>query len=695
MIRLALALWLALGGAVSAQDIAVRSGEHDGFARIVLTLPPGTDWRLGRSAQGYDLKIDPAAAFDTSQVFARIDRNRLSDLSDGGGILHLVLGCECYATAFPWQSDGLVIDIRDGPAPEGARFEAPLAATGAAVTLPLLTAGAAPGLSARQWMPDTFVAAAGSPAVGPMEMELLQTLSRAAAQGLIDPAHGPASVTGSDQANPQGALAGPEELASPAPAGALAGLWSRTGLAGSTGLPLLPSQGATGCLPASYFELPPATDFNLDIAAARTGLTGEFDRMAADNVLLLARTYLNYGFGAEAAQALGLDGTGTQEKQALLAMARLIDGRPASGGIMTGQGACEGDGALWAFLAGEAPEGEGGKERILAAYRRLPVPAAKSIAPELIARLLATGDSERADMVSSLLAAGPDHLATVFREGDSLLAQTRGETALALQDLSALAASDPRLSPDGLARLFDLTISEGGAVLPADLRLSESLRYEYRDDPGIARLTVAETRARAAAGDFAGAFGIVSLPSAGLDGPELGALRDEIAGRLASDGSDESVMAVAFDLRPDLGGGAQNLLAGRLLDMGFADRAAELLSGPAGSGDMAERRYLRAAAALARGHPEDVALILHAMNDPRAEDLRARAGRQGASAMGERAGLPEIHGEALAAGPGPPGPSAASPPIAASRELLDGAEALRLSIAQMLSSAAPESQASN
>ena len=123
------ALCLCVFGAAgaSAQTLTMRSGEHATFTRLTLPLPPGQGWQLGRTDDGYGLRLPGSAAtLATGGVFARIPRSRLAALRPAATGIDLLLACDCHAIGFE-EGDLLVVDIRDGPPPPGARFEARLA----------------------------------------------------------------------------------------------------------------------------------------------------------------------------------------------------------------------------------------------------------------------------------------------------------------------------------------------------------------------------------------------------------------------------------------------------------------------------------------------------------------------------------------------------------------------------------------
>ncbi len=131
-LRLALALALALGVpvAAAAETARVRSGDHPDRTRLVVELAEPAAWRLGRVEGGYALEVArPELGFDLSQVYRLISRARIAALRQEPGQprLTLELACDCHATAMDFNQSWIVVDVLDGPAPAGSRFEAALA----------------------------------------------------------------------------------------------------------------------------------------------------------------------------------------------------------------------------------------------------------------------------------------------------------------------------------------------------------------------------------------------------------------------------------------------------------------------------------------------------------------------------------------------------------------------------------------
>lgn len=78
MIRLALVLWVLLAGHLAAAPVLVKTGEHDGFTRLVMEFQAPVDWQMGRSADGYELRVvGQPVNYDLSEAFRLIGKSRL------------------------------------------------------------------------------------------------------------------------------------------------------------------------------------------------------------------------------------------------------------------------------------------------------------------------------------------------------------------------------------------------------------------------------------------------------------------------------------------------------------------------------------------------------------------------------------------------------------------------------------------
>ena len=689
MMRWLVVILCLLAGSAVAQEGPVRSGAHPGFTRLTLPLANGTDWRMGRTKAGYGIRIDAPLDLDLSRVYDLIDRSRLADIDATTDLLSLAIDCACHATAFVFRDRYLVIDIQDGPADPASPFEGALDGDGVSVpdadrgvgapdmagvpgrmVLPLAP-GTAPvpvatiGLRADRPRPAPAPVAEPadpSPALQGLEREVIDSLARAASQGLLDLA--PEAVEALDHGGTAEAPAIPDDPVAvpnphadaPKPAAAPAAdshvaAQARSGTPGllaQTSLDALQSaldaaRGATGegerCWPPQFTDLTlaedGAEDFGRRIGRLRAAVTDDRDRADGEAVADLARGYLTFGFGEEAIQTLQIDGVTDRGRLALRAMAEVIDDLPQSGSDLAAQVGCPGSTGLWALLADGTPEvaAKIEQDQVVQQFKLLPEPVQTVLGPRLADLLRQAGRADMAELVlapAQRMASPPVDVTLAETE----LAVERGDVAAATETLADLAARDTRMTPDALVRLVDLQLDQQEPVTPETLSLLEAYQFEFRGQPVVADLMRARVAALAQQSAFAQALTLLPDAEALLPEADAVTLRSDVTRGIAARGEEMMFLDVAFrpmgrDVAPD----AQNAVAARLLDLGFPDRAAEVISGPAIGTVMAERRYLRATAAMDMGDPDGAAAQLAGVSTPRAQSILGIAPPDGPDAV--------------------------------------------------------------
>ena len=185
-----------------AQDVTVTSGEHDTFTRIALDFGQVIDWQMGRTPDGYALRVaGQKPKYDLSAVYKLIGKDRIAALwvDPANGDLHLGIGCGCFAMPFAFRPSIVVIDIKNGKPPKGSAFEVDL--PGASTKLVGVPPDPEPsGRPAYDWvgarLTETDAKAPVQPDVPaaplpvdaglePLRKALLEEMSRGAATGLI------------------------------------------------------------------------------------------------------------------------------------------------------------------------------------------------------------------------------------------------------------------------------------------------------------------------------------------------------------------------------------------------------------------------------------------------------------------------------------------------------------------------------
>lgn len=684
----ALAAGLLLAGPMSA-EVAIRSGEHADFSRLVFYFEGPTDWTLGRAGGGYRLVAGGTPPdYDTSQVFDFLPRTRLLRVDETPAGLDLVVDCVCHADAFEHSPGILVIDIKDGPPPAGSPYEArvltpaaPARIAGAPRTLltlpitfdspagaaaaagasgPVATTGhpahsspAATSTSAATMPAVPAAGAAGAPAAtlagadaasdtpaAALRAELGEGLGRAIAQGLATAAT-PTDPAAEERSDP---------LALPA------GIDLRSGLDLAAGA-VAEDPAAPHCAEPALYDVASWSGGATPLAAVEAARSGFFADLEAPDpaaVLALARAYASLGFGAEAAQVLATWPAAPEAAAAVREIARQVDDPGVAGSaLLQGQVSCDTPAALWAFLA-TPPGGAGLPEANVAAVLRtlsgLPVDLRRQVAPAVSERLRDAGraaeaEAARATLTRATTAPGTAMQVEILRAAEgpaprdavaavAEAARGPGMPALVAQAemLSRLAAERRPVDPD-LARDVEAQIHQGkgspesAALLDAYVTaLAATARYE--DALGLL--------ARLRRSDYAAAY-------------NLAGGTDRVMAAVAGDPSDgtflvESRSFAAGPLADLLSGEIVAGIAGRMVALGFVEEAGTYAAAiqartaaaggpgsPAGAPAIlpaeseAVRQVALAGIALGDGRPAEALARLSGIATPDAARMKARA----------------------------------------------------------------------
>lgn len=670
---LVILIWLLVAGAVSAQPIIVRSGEHDGFSRLVLKLPTGVDWRLSRAGRIAVLSLnDPDAVFDLGQVFERIPRTRLESASQSGPgrPLNLNLTCDCPTEARIGGDRLLVVDIRD---PVSASVSEPSRQT--EYRLPKVYTTSQP------WLPRR-IGAVTSPVVNEpttrrgyedrsgvdlverhpspgatdglgdtdlheqlnlSELRLLEQVGRATRQGLLTPRSEVTSLEtgGARERDAAQGAAKPD--------------------ASHENLPARQRQGE----PQQQIQMSAVTSADRDtarhranggrsepdvclrpgdVAIADWGGNGGFSKMLgelrsrlhsetgdldAKAHIELARLYLHYGFGLEALRLLESVG----ETDSILAdMARLMDGEPGPDlRVFEGQLTCANDTSLWAFLAhsrdGPALDGEQ-TAAILRAFAKLPDHLRGHLGPRVSARFLGHGDPDAAASILRLI----DPAATEPPDGSGIVQaeidRDRGDAAAAETHLKDVVEEGSDQSPEALIDLIEDMYNRHAVGEPGLAQLVGAYVTEFGESVLGARLRRANVLSLLLGGDYAGAFSVVQ-DIAGLDPKIFNSTFADAVVDLTMGADDMTFLALIHQEMagemPVLPVSVGNAAAKRLISLGFPRSAEPLMASPISARRTPDRRLLWARVALAGNLPDRAVAELADLEGAEAELLRAEA----------------------------------------------------------------------
>ncbi len=580
MIRyFAVIVWSLFPIALHAAPVIVKSGEHDGFTRLVMDLGAPITWRVGRSLDGYALHFDGAPpTYDLTQAFALIGKGRLAALwaDPESGDLRIGIACACHALPFEFRPGIVVIDLKDGPPPKGSSFELAIDGSSAPVLagrdLAMLRPKPRPGewVAGYDWLQppprqantaqgaaDASVGTISDLNLDPLRKTLMWQLSKGAAEGVVD-------------------------LTMPSDAHLATGSEVVTDVETSTGEDLNNNLSATPQELAAQGQ-PCITNDALDLASWGTsdpiadqlanrqvGLLGEFDRPESAAITKAVKLNLFLGFGVEARQLLIAFPFESPERAVWSSLAHLLDDDEDVSPAFAGLAACDSAAALWAVLTGgsltKGPQVNA--PAVLLAFSRLPLHLRRQLAPRLTERFLAMRDQNSARAVKDAVMRAPD-------QESAEMAQVGAEIDMSLHDpRSAEAALAPMLrdsgtsTPDVIVSFVEARVAQN---LPIKAELVSTLAGLVRETPegkDRSRVVFALIVSQAASGDFDSAFaGLSENPDAESDLWRL----------LATIGTDADLLNHAV-----LGDGASDIsvdeksaevLAQRLSDLDFAAAA--------------------------------------------------------------------------------------------------------------------------
>jgi len=667
MLRLALFLW-CLALPAHALPVAVRSGEHADFTRLVVMLPKGAQWQVEPSEDGYRLKTnmeDPE--FQLQDVFRLIPRTRVERIQSyvgGGGLLfETAIGVEMRS--FQLRLGGVVLDFYDAPAPVEAALSSELPpAPPSRRSVHPVPVGAAhldlywEGLVAdpKASMPDTQGKAPLTPIVVEaqlsvpkieqtdervtvVEERLRKELSRAASQGLVEidmpklPKPVEAEPSSADVPTSKIQDAAPDPYYQPHDHIAFK---SETSIdqARPSGDPTLGrTENGLRCAPDSLFDLGAWMgdgDVSHQIGAGRRAVMGEFDKPNQDEVIKLARTYLAFGFGAESRALLRDMGESSDARDALMYLANLFDELPAvSRSPFAQMVGCDGYVSVWALLGANPlpPKEDVNFAALQRTYLGLSPQLRQTIGPDLVSRLIAIDapDIARAIRPALLRITEEDHSALDMVDAQLILQEGGDDADHALAEV---VAKDGTHSADALLLLVDDQLSRGRAIDSATIQNARALAFERKGDPVAYLLLRAAALGYASVGEFDEAFTLMKDWPRDVDPERRASTRDEMIGLLARLPSDGMFLRNLFaHWKPVLASAKQVDLrfevANRLLGLGFEDTATTILTQAKSPSD--KDLLLMGKAALA-SHDAAAALThLAGIAGPEAARLRAQA----------------------------------------------------------------------
>ncbi|WP_050605127.1 hypothetical protein [Ruegeria sp. 6PALISEP08] len=603
--------------AAAAQDVTVRSGEHDGYTRLVFNVPPNTEWALAQRKDGARLTVDlDGVTFRTGSVFSRLTTNRLESLSQAqpGGALELEFGCECVASAFLYRGSMIVLDVAPG------EFLPPLLAD----LPPPMTRQPIKAVSVSNT--DAQMAGLDLPL---LKHELKDQLSNRFLQGadrkLLDLRLAPVGPRNSTPSNTDPLLT---DLSSNMRLTTV--LDDLKDVLNSEVLQLESNAVCISTTELGFSEWSTAEPFVTQVSSLRTALYQEFDTLDEEKALELAKLYAFHGFGTEALAIFGLSQTGTGEAERIEAIARLVDEKPVqTSNPFSGLQRCDSDAALWAVLSEKKLASDADVEAIEQAYAGLPDHLRRRFGTRL-SQILVEGDELEAArrVIRSVDRIEKSNSPSTTR-AKAIVAAAEGDHTREEELLTEVVTSTEATpeAPVALARLVEKRWTERQSVSAQELELAASYAVEYRRSDLGPMMARTYAIALSLSLDFDPAFDIILELANGQD-------RNRAFNRhlhLLSERSDDvTFLRQTFHLMqmsktPALTTDTAIALADRLTMLGFADQSFALANRTEDQTHRAERARLRARAALMSGRPHQALLELAEDGSEEALALQAQA----------------------------------------------------------------------
>ena len=661
--------FLFAGDAVVAETLRVRSGEHERFTRITIGIPPGSDWRVKESDDGFELSLNVEnAAYDLSGFFSRIPRTRVLDVAQEeiGEPLKFKLNCSCSVQTFLFGESLVVIDVSNsGPsnlsAPlspttnfsferyrfaddldklEPARRDSGITALGASTDAEFQGSFSQPE-GDRSTTSSSFLREFSILEVGRdrnlAEARLIEEIEHARSQGLlttkresggIDPNYeSKFDDVGPDQGAEVGFSTNDLGLNLDYPNAFDESLvLSMDQLEENADDPLcIEKEGLT-----INSWVPKKSSYSQQVAFWRGRLFDEFDRVNDAAAINLAKVLLHFGFGAEALETLLLSTVESSDREILVELAKIIDepGEYASP-IFEGQQVCDRDSALWAVLAWPGAAASSNREAVIRSVNSLPRGLKEHLGAAASRIFLKENERDVSDSILRILdrAQNDRNFASLLAEANS--AELTGKQEVARTNRELVAESNTIHSPAALIQLVSQVLDERGTLGPEIVSLVSSYERELEGTRIGLELARAKILGYAILGDFKEAVRNFSKTANHLESPSLHETRNDLLMLLTESASDADFiqfgLSLAQGFESDLDEMVREKMVSRLLSLGLSRSANGLLSLLKTSDESNNSRILRAQAALLEDLPYEALEATSGMSQPEAIKLRAKA----------------------------------------------------------------------
>lgn len=622
-----------------ARDVAVRSGEHEAFTRLVFYLKPADKFEISKTKEGYLLSLSPdVTGYNLSRAFDLIGRTRVRTLTPTkSGALDIQKGCDCHIKELRLSTGELVLDIVDGPDPNNIpsttsrSFPVPrtMNVDQQRATLPLLNAAAEQSeMIDNQDKPSGASATENSGTVSETpqldKQELLSQLSRAASQGLIDANINPPDILRN---------ADPADTTEPTLETKLIPHSPEHQVRMQTAVEQAradhfgggePASTSQPCLPDQQFDIARWGVYTSEVNAPvfeSSNFLGEFDRPDMDRLVSHIRQKIYMTFGLEALQLMENYGDDMGDGAVLRMMAEVVEfGEAKSHADWDSQLTCNTRGAMWAALAQPTIEDKINTKAILRSFSELPPHLRSHLAPILARKFLNSGRVGTAVEIRNIAtrsALAPSGAASVM---DADIDIAEGKVEKGEQRLTDMIQEDHSQTQPAILALIKSKLQNDRGISDHELTLLASVAFEHKESRAGDELRQLHIRALFHMGRFAQAFEL-------LDNPPNGSIQakhlDDAGSYLVSLGSDAEFLIYLLT-RTDWGTTSAEvrlMMAERLRTLGFPEHARRLVLSGDDTPSRTAREFL-AEVALAQDKPKVALGYLTGLTSDNASSLR-------------------------------------------------------------------------
>lgn len=454
-----------------AAPVVIKSGEHGDFTRLVLYKNVTQSWSWEQNEKSGVLKIKGLQdGFDLSEVYQRIDRNRIADLSEDADSLRIAWECDCEVELSELPLGFLQIDFRNQTESNRNRTSA----TSKDVWGSLLL---------RPKSIRRFDA---------IDAELLDPSSQKRDAFFLGLSEEIASSSTNEFLTPNGSQAQLEAVDTASPKDRRTQLLDSLGgraqfVDASAKKPVHPNQAEN--LAHELCESPQAVSlsqwggadsFNVSLSIHRSNLLSEFDRVVDSQVMALARFYLHFDMAEEASHIIDAFGLVSEDAQFLKEYSEFLGTDLMAGkNSLIGYANCNDEAGFWGVLAllPDSDLSDVQIENAVSTFALLPKHLQKKAGPKLVAQLL----HNKKDTAASLILSSASNGNARMNFEKASLPHVDKDTESPEVDLEHLLEKIDRnddQSPFALAQYLEISNNNLMAIAPDLIELAEAYSFQ-------------------------------------------------------------------------------------------------------------------------------------------------------------------------------------------------------------------------